>query len=124
MNRFVLAIAACSISLAAMGSAAAAPKFEGATTQGSPVNNPGFFRIDVATGQTWQAWGGVAQYAPVVDSAPIPAGDYHLLNSSWVSADGKVSWSLYRLDQASGRAWVALGGGGAPLVWTELVPPK
>ncbi|MDR3513441.1 MAG: hypothetical protein P4L73_17520 [Caulobacteraceae bacterium] len=126
MKRVVLAATACAIGLSMItaGAAGAAPRFEMATIVGTPVNNAGFFRVNVATGQVWQQWGGTTQFSPVVDNTPVPGGEYHITTLYWTDPSGKVSWNLYRFDAASGRAWMALGGGGAPLVWNELAPPK
>ena len=60
----------------------------------------------------------------VTDSAALPAGEYHLYPSSTANIDGSITWTLNRMDVATGRSWVATGGGNAPLVWNEIVNPK
>ncbi len=125
MMRLALALAAGSIVLALAGGALAAPaKFEGAVVPSTPQFSAGFFRIEVATGQTWQAWGAATQFSPVVDSAPLPPGDYHLYSKTATFPDGKQNWMMERMDSVTGRAWVALGGGNVPLVWNEVLVPK
>jgi hypothetical protein len=112
------------LSLIAMGSAQAAAKYEGATVPGTAKSNAAFFRIEVATGKVVQAWGSGTVFAPVVDSAPIPAGDYHLYPAATPAIDGSVVWTMERMDSNSGRSWLATGGGNVPLTWSEIASPK
>jgi len=125
MKHLALALAAGSIALAGAGGTLAAPaRYEGVVIPATSVQNTGFFRVNVATGQVWVWWAGSTQFAAVVDTPPPPPGEYHIFPGVWTAPDAKVSWSLNRLDALSGRTWVATGGGAAPLVWTELTPPK
>jgi hypothetical protein len=117
------ACAALLASLAAGPAAAAPPRYEATIMPGVGNMVAGLFRINVATGQTMVAWGAGTQFVALVDSAPIPPGEYHLQASSWV-VDGKAQWDIYRTDAVTGRAWNGLGGGGAPIVWNEIVAPK
>jgi hypothetical protein len=121
MKKLILIAA---VSLLAMGGAQAAAKFEGATVPGTAKSNAAFFRIEVATGKVVQVWGSGTQFAPVVDSGPIPAGDYHLYPTSTPAIDGSVVWTMERMDSNSGRSWVATGGGNVPLTWNEITNPK
>jgi hypothetical protein len=81
----------------------------------------GLFRINVSTGQVVTAWGYVKTYTVIAESAPLPAGEYHLHFTE--SLDRKGSWYLYRFDANSGRIWVAVGGGNAPFAWNEIAAP-
>lgn len=97
--------------------------YEAVAVEGTPSYASSFFRINIATGQTVSVGAG-PQFVAVVDSAPIPPGDYHLVKTQSLTPDNKVFWTLTRIDLASGRTWLALGGGAAPLAWTEVAPPK
>jgi hypothetical protein len=74
---------------------------------------PGMFLDSpkAATGAVWQTWDPSTQFAPTVDPAPLPPGDYHICVTITLMPDGKIIWSLNRLDAATGRSWVAVGGG-------------
>jgi hypothetical protein len=83
------------------------------------------FRIEIATGKVVQVWGaGTPNYGPTTDNAPLPAGDYHLYVASNPQSDGTVPWSMARIDLNTGRTWTLTGGGNAPFVWVETLPPK
>lgn len=112
------------LSLLAIGGAQAAAKYEGATVPGTAKSNAAFFRIEVATGKVVQVWGSGTQFAPVVDSAPLPAGDYHLYPTSTPAIDGSVVWTMERMDSNTGRSWLATGGGNTPLSWTPITEAK
>jgi hypothetical protein len=128
MKRVALTLASGLMSLALAGAAAAATapaaRYEILVLPGTPATAAGSFRINTSTGEVDQAWGATIQYAAMPDSPALPAGDYHLQGPAWVDPTGKVSWCLYRIDQASGRVWVATGGGTAPLIWNEIAAPK
>jgi len=127
MKRVALTLASGLMSLALAGAAIAAPAathYEILVMPGTPATSAGAFRINTGTGQVEQAWGSTFQFAAMPDSPTLPAGDYHLQGPTWVDPTGKVSWCLYRIDQTSGRVWVATGGGTAPLVWNEITASK
>lgn len=124
MKAVILAGLTAALALAAPAFAAdAQAHYEAVAVEGTPTYPSGLFRINIATGQTFTATS-ATQFAPVVDSAPIPAGEYHLLRTQDITPDGKVFWTLSRIDVVSGRTWIAVGGGGAPLSWSELIAPK
>ena len=112
MKRLALAVAVCSfVVTGAAGAWAAAARFEALVIPGTQAVTAGFFRIDVSTGQVWMAWGNAREFAPTVDSARLPSGDYHLYPASTTTPDGKVTWTLNRMDGMTGRSWMATGGG-------------
>ena len=104
--------------------AAGGGHFQMVTTPGSPNGLASYYRLNVETGQTVAVYGANTQFVNIVDKTPIPQGDYHIEAPTWLSADGHVTWNLFRLDLNTGRSWTALGGGSAPVVWTEITPPK
>lgn len=125
MKQVALAIGVCLIGLGVAGGAAAAgAAYELSVVPGTPASNAGSFRVNTTTGEVDQAWGAATQFAALPESAPLPAGDYHIQVQTWIDATGKVSWGLYRVDQASGRVWFATGGGSTPLTWVEITAPK
>jgi hypothetical protein len=123
MKKVALAIGACLGGLALAGGAAAAT-YEMTVVPGTPASNAGTFRVNTTTGEVDQAWGAATQFSALPESAPLPAGAYHIQAPTWIDSAGKVSWCLYRIDQASGRIWYATGGGAAPLTWVEITAPK
>ncbi len=122
MKRLALAAAVCS--LVVTGTWAASARYEATLIPGTQTLNAGFFRIDVTTGQVWMAWGNARVFEATVDSARLPPGDYHLYPGVVTTPDGKVTWTLNRMDGTTGRTWVATGGGNMPLVWNEITVPK
>ncbi|HLH11205.1 MAG TPA: hypothetical protein VKV77_04905 [Methylovirgula sp.] len=124
MKLLILIAATISLIFAGM-SAAAAGSYEFVVVPPATGSmNPAIFRINVATGQVVSVWGWGADakaYAPVVEPAPLPVGDYHM---SLVEAlDQKGNWEIVRYETQSGRTWSLTGGGNAPFTWAETAPP-
>lgn len=111
------------MALTGASGAPAQPRFEAVAIAATADNSVGFVRMEIATGQAWLSWGG-GDFKAAVDSTPLPPGEYHIYASSRMTADGKLLWSLDRMESVSGRAWAAAGGGPTPLFWKELVLAK
>jgi hypothetical protein len=125
MKRSSLLIALLLLSSAAAGAANAAAKFEAVSIPGTATAASGFFQINVATGQVSSVWGnGTTTLTPVKETAPLPAGDYHLYVVPNPQADGNCYWMLNRMDSNSGRVWSLAGGGNAGYNWTDVAAPK
>jgi hypothetical protein len=122
MKWWAIIVAGISVVFSGAGPARAADAYEVVLVQPASADVAlGLFRINVASGQVVTAWGYVKTYTTTVESAPLPAGEYHLHLGE--SLDRKGSWYLYRVDSNSGRMWVAAGGGNAPFTWNEITAP-
>jgi len=116
--------------VAALGAAAPAMAVAGSAYEGAYIAGGGqllgtFFRVNVSSGQVVSAYGAPANYTVISDAGPLPAGDYHLYPVSQpMTPDGKIWWSLARMDGKTGRIWVLTGGGSSPFAWVEAAPPK
>ncbi len=73
------------------------------------------YRIEIPTGAVVKV--DAAQITKIQDSAPLPAGDYHLFLSE--APDLKTYW-LYRMDKATGRVWFLSAG----TTWIESAVPS
>jgi hypothetical protein len=125
MKKASLLIALTLLSITSVETASAAAKFEGASIPGTSKANSGFFRINVATGQVEAVWGNTtATFTAIKDTAPVPAGEYHLYVAPDPQADGNCYWMLNRMDANTGHVWSLAGGGDAPYSWTDVQPPK
>jgi hypothetical protein len=108
-----------------LSSAYAAAKFEGISLPGTSKTNSGFFQIEVATGKVQSVWGnGTTNFTAIAETAPLPAGDYHLYVLPNPQPDGSSYWMINRMDSNTGRTWSLTGGGDAPYAWTAVLPPK
>jgi hypothetical protein len=87
-----------------------------------PSTQYGVARLNIATGQTVIAWGAPAQMQAVPDLS-LPASHYHLVLTDHIASDNSVTWTLMRVDVATGRLWMITGGIGT-YAWIELTPPK
>jgi hypothetical protein len=108
----------------ATATSAGGEAYETATVPGSPQQNAGVIRINVATGQTVTAFGAPSQMVTIPDP-PIPTGVYHVtVWSQPANSDGSISWGASRVEKTSGRIWILNGGGSSPYTWIELTPPS
>ena len=102
-NRLKMLAMAAVLAVAAPAAASAA-NYEGVFIPGSAQLSGSFFRVNVASGQVAVATGAPANYTIVAEAAPLPAGDYHLfLAMQPETPDGKVWWSITRMDGKSGQ---------------------
>ena len=78
--------------------------FEGVMVAAPIGDDQVLYRIEIPTGAVVKI--DAAQITKIQDSAPLPAGDYHLFLSE--APDLKTYW-LYRMDKATGRVWFLRG---------------
>ena len=103
----------------AHGSAA----FEAMVIAPSTTAPSAFFRINTLSGQTQVVWGASGTFTAIIDPTPLPAGDYHIYGAAQPQmADGKVIWSLTRMDNRSGHTWVLSGCGPVACKWVDVAP--
>ena len=88
--------------------------FEGVMVAAPVGDDQVLYRIEIPTGAVAKI--DAAQITKIQDSAPLPAGDYHLFLSE--APDLKVYW-LYRMDKATGRVWFLSAG----TTWIESAVP-
>ena len=97
--------------------------FEAVVIAPSTTAPSALFRINVLSGQTQVDWGASSTFSAIADLMPLPAGDYHLYSAAQPQmADGKIIWSLTRMDSRSGHAWILSGCGPVPCKWVDVAP--
>ena len=103
------------------------PAYEAVSLTGSPSENGGLLRINLATGETVLAWDDRPVTITFLETSPPPAGHYHIYAwSTIMQQDGKLVWNAIRMDEVSGRLWRLAGDGSTiPFSWSEYAaPPK
>ena len=95
--------------------AEAEPVYDAVMVAAPVGDNQVLYRIDITTGEVVRV--DAAQITKIPESAPLPAGDYHLYLSE--SPDLKTYW-LYRMDKGTGRIWFLSAG----TTWIESAVPK
>jgi hypothetical protein len=119
--------AACDKVTAPAAPATPAAAYEAASLTGSPQENGGLLRINLATGETVLAWDDRPVTITFLETSPPPTGHYHIyVWSTIMQADGKLVWNAIRMDEVSGRLWRLAGDGSSiPFSWSEYAaPPK
>jgi len=119
----IILAAAVSLVFARADAAEAADAYEFVTVRPASIDfTLGIFRINVITGQVVGVWNNQKAFSVTVDSAPLPAGEYHLRFSE--TLDQKGTWYILRFDAMSGRLWLGSGGGAVPITRSEVTAPQ
>jgi hypothetical protein len=85
----IILAAAVSLVFARADAAEAADAYEFVTVRPASIDfTLGIFRINVATGQVVGVWNNQKAFSVTVDSAPLPAGEYHLRVSETLDQKG------------------------------------
>lgn len=120
MTRARMMLAGLTLALTAAASAASAAPFEFMIKPSTAQFAAVMVRLNTASGQAVLSNGGQA-FVPIMDSAPVPSGDYHLMEFSTLDNGASTQeWDFYRTDQKSGRAWYLTSDGKNPPAWVEI----
>ena len=123
----IAGLAAACDKAASTAPAAPTPAYEAVSLTGSPSENGGLLRINLATGETVLAWDDRPVTITFLETSPPPTGHYHIYAwSTIMQQDGKLVWNAIRMDEVSGRLWRLAGDGSTiPFSWSEYAaPPK